>query len=98
MLNKRVVFKDKAHSERRTLLLYAGTLIVSIFVIQTSILIILGHGIMEDFLQSLFGLEGKTLEVAASNASKVVAGFCTLAWNFFTQRRFVFLSNDDSKN
>ena len=94
MLNKKVVFKDKAHSEGKTLLLYIGTLVVSILIIQSIILLILGHGLMQGFL-STFGLEGKMLDIASSNASKVIAGFATLAWNFFTQRKFVFESHGD---
>jgi putative flippase GtrA len=97
ILNKKVVFKDKAHSERKTLLLYIGTLIISIFVLQSLILWILDSGLMEGFFRQ-FGLHGKLLEIVSSNASKVVAGFCTLGWNFMTQRKFVFKSHDETHN
>lgn len=97
ILNKKVVFKDKAHSEHKTLLLYIGTLIISIFVLQSSILFVLDSGFMEALLRH-FGLQGKMLEVVSSNLSKVIAGFATLAWNFLTQRRFVFTSHDESNN
>jgi putative flippase GtrA len=96
-LNRKVVFKDKAHSEHKTLLLYIGTLIISIFVLQSLILLALDSGLMEGFLRH-FGLQGKVLEVASSNLSKAIAGFCTLAWNFMTQRKFVFKSHDDTHN
>lgn len=97
-LNRKVVFKDKAHSERKTLLLYIGSLIISIFVLQSLILYVLDNsGFMEGLLKH-FGLTGKVLDVASSNVSKIIAGFCTLAWNFMTQRKFVFKSHDNNHN
>lgn len=97
ILNRKVVFDGKIHSEKVTFLLYAGTVVISILVIQSSILFVLDNGIMQDIVRS-FGAPDASVDVIAANASKIVAGFGSLVWNFLTQRRFVFASVDKSKN
>lgn len=91
-LNKKVVFSGKKHGEARTVLLYVATLFVSAVVIQSIVLALLGHGVMQNFVAG-FGLQGRTLEIVSNNLSKVAAGACTFVWNYFTQRRYVFVSN-----
>lgn len=97
VLNRKVVFEGKAHSEKTTFLLYAGTVVVSILVIQSGILYLLDNGLMQDIVKNL-GAPSGSVDVIAANASKIVAGFGSLVWNFMTQRRFVFTSVDKSKN
>lgn len=97
ILNRKVVFEGKAHSEQKTFLLYVGTVIISILVIQSSILFLLDNGFMQDIVRR-FDVEEGSVEVIASNLSKIAAGFGSLVWNFLTQRRFVFKSVDASKN
>ena len=96
-LNKKVVFRRKGHSEGKTLLLYAFTVIIAILVIQTSVLFVLGHGLVEDAL-AVWGIDGAWGQLLATNLAKAIAGLCTFAWNFLTQRQFVFESYEDSKN
>lgn len=97
ILNRKVVFKSIAHGERKSLLLYAGSLLISILVIQSSVIGIFGHGITEGWYEAL-GVNGQLKEVLAINTAKVMAGVCTAIWNFYTQRRFVFQSNSHKHN
>ncbi len=97
ILNRTVVFEGKAHSEQMTLLLYVITVVISILVIQSSILYVLDNGLMQDIVSGV-GIEGASVDVIAANLSKLAAGFGSLVWNFLTQRRFVFTSVDKSKN
>lgn len=97
ILNRKVVFKSIAHGERKSLLLYVGSLLISILVIQSSVIGIFGHGITESWYEAL-GVNGQLKEVLAINTAKVMAGVCTAIWNFYTQRRFVFQSNSQKHN
>jgi putative flippase GtrA len=98
ILNRKVVFRDKAHGEGKTILLYIATLAVGILVIQSSILFLLGDGLLEGAYKNIGVHDGGINELLATNTAKIIAGFGTYAWNFFTQRRFVFVSHDDSNN
>lgn len=97
ILNRKVVFKNIAHGERKSLLLYVGSLLVSILVIQSSVIGLLGHGVTESWYETL-GVSGQLKEILAVNTAKVIAGFGTAVWNFYTQRRFVFVSNSHKHN
>ena len=97
ILNRKVVFKSIAHGERKTLLLYVGSLAVSIFVIQSTIIGVLGHGVTASWFGAL-GFTGELRDFLAINAAKVIAGCGTLLWNFYTQRRLVFTSNSPKHN
>ena len=97
ILNRKVVFNSIAHGERKSLALYVGSLLVSILIIQSSIIGIFGHGITASWYEAL-GLNGQVKDLLAINTAKVMAGVCTAIWNFYTQRRFVFRSNSTKHN
>ena len=97
ILNRKLVFKSIAHGERKSLILYASSVLISIFVIQSSVIGILGHGITESWYAG-FDLSDTWKELLATNTAKVIAGLCTVVWNFYTQRRFVFRSNSPKHN
>ncbi len=96
-LNRKVVFKSIAHGERRSLLLYATSVLVSIFIIQSTVIAIFGHGLTEGWYEAL-GFTGQWKELLATNTAKVIAGLCSIGWNFYTQRKFVFRSNSQKHN
>ena len=97
ILNRKLVFNSIAYGERKSLLLYVGSLLISILVIQSTIIGLLGHGVTESWYEA-FGVSGQTKEILALNTAKVIAGICTAIWNFYTQRRFVFRSNSPKHN
>lgn len=97
LLNRKVVFKDIAHGERKTLALYIGSLIISIFVIQTAVIAILGHGVTASWYEGL-NISDEMKDLLAINTAKVIAGFISMGWNFYIQRRFVFKSNSPKHN
>lgn len=97
ILNRKVVFNSIAHGERKSLLLYIGSLLVSIFIIQSTIIAIFGRGITAGWYEA-FGVTGHLNDLLAVNTAKVMAGVCTAIWNFYTQRRFVFRSNSTKHN
>jgi len=97
ILNRKVVFDSIAHGERRSFLLYLGSIVVSIAVIQSGVIAVLGHGVTEDWYAT-FGVTGAWNDLLATNTAKVIAGVLSLWWNFYTQRRFVFRSNSAKHN
>ncbi len=97
VLNRKIVFKSIAYGERKSLLLYVGSLLISIFVIQSTVIALLGHGVTESWYAGL-DVSGQIKELLAVNTAKVIAGLCTVVWNFYTQRRFVFRSNSQKHN
>lgn len=97
ILNRKVVFNSIAHGERKSLLLYVTSLLISILIIQSSVIGIFGHGITASWYEAL-GVSGQLKELLAINTAKVMAGICTAIWNFYTQRRFVFRSNSTKHN
>lgn len=97
VLNRKVVFNSIAHGERKSLALYTGSLMVSIFIIQSTVIAIFGRGITEGWFEAL-GATGQVKELLAINAAKVMAGLCSIGWNFYIQRRFVFRSNAKKHN
>ncbi len=98
ILNRNVVFKDKAHDELKTLFLYFASVAIGIFVLQSAVLFVLGNGALENIYEEV-GVHDQGLnELLATNTAKVIAGFGTMAWNFLVQRRFVFQSHDESNN
>jgi len=98
ILNRNVVFKDKGHSEWRSILLYVASVAIGIFILQSTVLFVLGNGVLENAYDN-FGVHDDALnQLLATNTAKVIAGFGTMAWNFLIQRRFVFESHDESNN
>lgn len=97
ILNRKVVFNSIAHGERKSLVLYIGSLMVSIFIIQSTIIAIFGRGLTAGWFEAL-GATGQWKELLATNSAKVIAGLGTVLWNFYIQRRFVFQSNSKKHN
>jgi putative flippase GtrA len=97
IMNRKVVFDSIAHGERRSLFLYAGSLVVSIFVIQSTIIALLGHGVTASWYEQ-FEITSELKDILATNTAKVIAGFGTVLWNFYVQRRFVFKSKSGKHN
>lgn len=97
ILNRKVVFSSIAHGERKSLALYVLSLVVSIVIIQSGIIALLGRGVTEGWYESL-GASGQLKDLLATNTAKVIAGFGTLLWNFYIQRRFVFQSSSQKHN
>lgn len=97
ILNRKVVFKSIARGERKSLLLYIGSLIISILVIQSAVIGVLGHGITQSWYDGL-GVTGTWNDILATNTAKIIAGCFSVGWNFYTQRRFVFKSNSPKHN
>jgi putative flippase GtrA len=96
-LNRKVVFNSIAHGERRSLALYAISLLISILIIQNTIIFIFGRGLTESWFEAL-GATGHVKDLLAVNLAKVFAGLATMVWNFTVQRRFVFQSNSTKHN
>lgn len=97
ILNRKVVFNSIAHGEKRSLTIYVVSLLISIFIIQSFVLTIVGRGMTESWVEAL-GFEGQVKDILAVNLAKVIAGLSSMAWNFYTQRRFVFRSNSPKHN
>jgi putative flippase GtrA len=97
ILNRKVVFKGKQHNEQKTLALYVGTVAVSILVIQSGTIFLLGRGVLQGLLSSL-GLGDSLATFIGLNLAKLIGGLGTYVWNFLIQRRFVFKSHDETKN
>lgn len=97
VLNRKVVFRSIAHGERKSLLLYIMSLVVSIFIIQSTVIAVFGRGLTEQWYEA-FGLSGQLKDLLAINTAKVLAGLCSIGWNFYVQRRFVFRSNSQKHN
>lgn len=97
ILNRKVVFKDKAHGEVKTLLLYFVSVAIGIFILQSAVLFVLGNGVLQA-VYAHFGIHDALNDLLATNTAKVIAGFGTMAWNFFVQRRFVFESHAAAHN
>lgn len=97
ILNRKFVFKTIAHGERKSLVLYVVSVLISIFIIQSSIIALLGRGVTEGWFEAL-GATGDLKNILAVNIAKIIAGLAGMAWNFYSQRRFVFASNSPKHN
>lgn len=102
-LNKKVVFEDRMHGQRKTLLLYASIVGFGILVIQNSLLHFLEPTIAQSVAQAIkpvldsIGLESLSIAVIAINVAKISASLVMALWNFFMLRRFVFVTSEDKK-
>lgn len=100
-LNKRVVFEDRMHGKRKTLVLYAAIIGFGILVIQNSLLHILEGGLAQTVAEWLTpilnsaGLGMLSESVVAINVAKIGASLLAALWNFFMLRRYVFVTSED---
>lgn len=103
-LNKKVVFEDRMHGRRKTLLLYVTIVGFGILAIQNSLLHILEGGLartMAEFVMpalDLVHLGSIGESTVAINIAKIGASLIAALWNFYMLRRFVFVTKDDTKN
>ena len=103
-LNKRVVFEDRMHGRRKTLLLYCGILGVGIFIIQNLLIHVFAGPFSDNIARvvmpvfELVGLGGLSERTLSINAAKVMASIFSAAWNYGMLRRFVFVTEDEVKN
>lgn len=100
-LNRHVVFEDRMHGQRKTLLLYALIVGFGILVIQNSLLHVLEGSIAQpiaEFLKPLFGTVHLKLSqgTIAINVAKIGASLVMALWNFYMLRKFVFVTKDDT--
>ncbi len=100
-LNKRVVFEDRMHGKRKTLVLYVAIVAVGILIIQNSLLFMFERTIAPSVAETILpafqaiGIEKLSSETLAINVAKVGASLIAALWNFFMLRRFVFVTKDD---
>lgn len=103
-LNKKVVFEDRMHGRRTTLLLYAAIIGFGILVIQNSLLFVLERGIAQTIAHGIMPLldavrlGGLNESTVAINIAKIGASLLAALWNFFLLRRFVFITKEDVDN
>lgn len=100
-LSKKVVFEDKMHSERKSLLIYALIMGFGIIVIQNLVLHICDSTFMPSVAKTIDeGISSIHLSenIISLNLSKFVAIIASSIWNFLMLRRFVFINEDDKRN
>lgn len=100
-LSKKVVFHDKMHSERKSLLIYALIMGFGILVIQNIVLHICDSTFMPAVAKSIndtIPFVDISSHLISLNLSKFVAIIASAIWNFFMLRRFVFINEDDKRN
>lgn len=101
-LNKRIVFEDRMHGRKKTLLLYAAIVATGILVIQNSLLYALNHTVADDAATILrpmlidVGLAMPSVETMALNLAKIGASAIAALWNFYLLRRFVFVTREET--
>lgn len=103
-LNKNVVFKDRIHGRRKTILLYVGILGFGILIIQNGLL----HFFYDTFTKDIAGAIKPGLEsvglgklskdTIAINMAKIGASLIAALWNYFMVRRFVFVTHDETSH
>lgn len=103
-LNKNVVFQDRMHGRRKTIVLYVAILGFGILVIQNSLL----HVFYDTFTKNIAvaiepavdtaGLNKLSNETIAINLAKIGASLVAALWNYFMLRRFVFVTQEEAEN
>lgn len=102
-LNKHVVFEDKMHGERKTLLIYASIIAFGIFVIQNTVLHLTADGIAVTAAEAIrpaveaVGLGSLSDKTVGLNLAKALATFLAAIWNYFMVRRYAFVTKEDLK-
>ena len=99
-LNKRLVFEDRMHGQRKTLILYIAIVAFGILVIQNTLLHVLQDSVAQTLAETVQPIIGGSLsiETLAINIAKIAASLIAALWNFFMLRRFVFVTKDDLKS
>lgn len=103
-LNKKVVFEDRMHGRRKTLLLYAAIIGFGILVIQNGLLFLLEGTVAQSIAHTVMpvldivNLGSLSESTVAINIAKIGASLIAALWNFFMLRRFVFVTKEDVDN
>lgn len=103
-LNKQVVFHDRMHGRRKTLILYAAILGTGIFVIQNSLIHVFAGPFSDTVARTvepifdLIGLGHLSERTLSINAAKVFASLFSAAWNYAMLRRFVFVTHEEAES
>lgn len=95
-LNKRLVFEGRRHGRKRTVLLYALILAAGIYVIQSTVLLLIStrlDPVAAPAARFISGIIGTDLSVRAVsvNLAKLCAGIVSAIWNYLMLRHFVFV-------
>lgn len=100
-LNRHIVFEDKMHGERKTLLIYVSIVAFSILVIQNAILYFTVDSIAIDVAHYVrpwadaVGLSSVSDKILGLNLAKAFATFIASIWNYLMVRKFAFVTKDD---
>lgn len=100
-LNKQVVFHDRMHGRRKTLVLYAVILGTGILVIQNSLIHVFAGPFSDTVARTvepvfnLVGLGSLSERTISINAAKVFASLFSAAWNYIMLRRYVFVTHEE---
>jgi putative flippase GtrA len=100
-LNKKVVFEDRMHSRRKTLLLYSSIVAFGILIVQNAVLHFARSTFADDIAQAaeplveLVGLGSISLQTITINIAKVCASLVAAVWNYVLLRRFVFVTAEE---
>lgn len=101
-LNKKVVFEDRMHGRRKTLLLYVVIVATGILLIQNTLLHVFENSIARSLAEAvmpllgLVHLGGISESTVAINIAKIGASLIAALWNFFMLRRFVFVTSEEN--
>ncbi|HET8690154.1 MAG TPA: GtrA family protein [Candidatus Saccharimonadales bacterium] len=95
-LNKRLTFSGQRHGYARTIIRYVLIVGFSVYVIQDSVLYLVGHKFdyTTDVVLHAFenlGLLNLNDTVVNNNVAKVIAVWVASIWNFFMLRKYVFV-------
>lgn len=100
-LNKQIVFHDRMHGRRKTLVLYAVILGTGILVIQNSLIHVFAGPFSDTVARTvepifdLVGLGSLSERTISINAAKVFASIFSAVWNYVMLRRFVFVTHEE---
>ena len=103
-LNKQVVFHDRMHGRRKTLLLYVLILGTGILIIQNTLIHIFAGPFSDAIARAvepvfaLVGLGHLSERTISINAAKVFASLFAAAWNYVLLRRYVFVTHEETKD
>ena len=103
-LNKKVVFHDRMHGRRKTLVLYACILGFGILIIQNTLIHVFAGPFSDTVARAVepifafIGLGHLSERTISINAAKVFASLFSAAWNYVMLRRYVFVTHEEAKN
>lgn len=103
-LNKHVVFEDRMHSRRKTLVLYALIIGTGILIIQNGLIHIFAGPFSDSVARivkpvfNVLGLSALSERTISINAAKMLASIFSAVWNYILLRRYVFVTQEDTRS